>query len=449
MSAYPDIAQLPGPRLYYRLERFVKDYKTIRFMYLATPKLFLCMLLLGLLSASLTSVYAQTDVGLVAYYGFDGNLNDKTGSTANTGTPAGTPTFSCGIVGDAVVLDGASDAVQILGTNNVNREFDTEDFSISFYFKPVSTNGIQYLVSKRNMSCTDTGVFYIRYVPATRTLNAFMGQDGAKKVNLITTINNTGCWQHVTLVREDRRVRLYVNAEFATDLGSASRVDISNMGLLTLGGSDCRNTNETTFGGLMDEVRIYNRALREPEIKGLFGFPDQILTPDTLIFLGNSVDISLSASCGANFSWTPTANVNAANEAEPTITPAAPGDYTYNLAISDAVSACIATDSIQIRVIDPATLSCETVYLPRAFSPNDDGLNDTYGISNPFAVRELISFEIFDRWGGRVFYTEDPFEKWDGTFQGQAVNPGVMLYRVRYVCNDLEQLAAGNVTIVR
>jgi gliding motility-associated-like protein len=392
---------------------------------------------------------AQTTVGLVAYYPFDGLLTDRTGSTANTGTHSSTPNFSCGVNGDALLLNGGGDEVRILGSGNVNREFDTEDFTLSFYFKPSSASGIQYLISKNGLSCSDTGVFFIRYVPATRTLNAFLGQDGAKRVNLITTITNTGCWQHVTLVRDDRRVRLYVNARFAAELGSASRVDIRNNGSLIIGNSDCRSTNEVPFNGLIDDVRIYNRALRESEVAGLFGFPDQLLTSDTLIFLGNSVPIELSASCGERFQWIPANDVSDAAVAEPVITPAEAGDFVYTLAIRDNVSGCIATDSIRIRVIDPATLSCEEVYLPRAFTPNGDGLNDTYGISNPYAMRELISFEILDRWGSLVFSSADPFTHWDGSFQGQAVNPGVFFYRVRYVCNNLEKLATGNVTILK
>ena len=351
--------------------------------------------------------------------------------------------------GDALLLNGGGDEVRILGSGNVNREFDTEDFTLSFYFKPSSSSGIQYLISKNGLSCSDTGVFFIRYVPATRTLNAFLGQDGAKRVNLITSITNTGCWQHVTLVRDDRRVRLYVNARFAAELGSASRVDIRNNGSLIIGNSDCRSTNEVPFNGLIDDVRIYNRALRESEVAGLFGFPDQLLTPDTLIFLGNSVPIELSASCGERFQWIPADDVSDVTVAEPVITPSEAGDFVYTLAIRDNVSGCVATDSIRIRVIDPATLSCEEVYLPRAFTPNGDGLNDTYGISNPYAMRELISFEILDRWGALVFSSADPFTRWDGSFQGQAVNPGVFFYRVRYRCNELEKLSTGNVTILK
>ncbi|MBO6518362.1 MAG: gliding motility-associated C-terminal domain-containing protein, partial [Bacteroidia bacterium] len=111
--------------------------------------------------------------------------------------------------------------------------------------------------------------------------------------------------------------------------------------------------------------------------------------------------------------------------------------------------ACSIVDSIRINVIDPDDLSCEEVFLPKAFTPNDDGLNDTYGISNPFAIQELISFEIFDRWGGRVFYTENPQDAWDGYFKGVPVNPGIMLYKVNYICEGEEKISTGSVTILR
>ncbi|MFN9940082.1 MAG: gliding motility-associated C-terminal domain-containing protein, partial [bacterium] len=87
--------------------------------------------------------------------------------------------------------------------------------------------------------------------------------------------------------------------------------------------------------------------------------------------------------------------------------------------MGDAASPCVATDSIYISVVDPNTLSCNTVFLPGAFTPNGDGLNDVYGISNPYAIQQLHTFEIFDRWGARVFYTTQVFDQWDGSFQGQ------------------------------
>jgi gliding motility-associated-like protein len=117
--------------------------------------------------------------------------------------------------------------------------------------------------------------------------------------------------------------------------------------------------------------------------------------------------------------------------------------------MTDEVSGCVATDSIQITVVDPSSLDCREAYLPNAFTPNDDGVNDTYGISNPYALQELISFEIFDRWGSRVFATADPFMRWDGTYQNKEVNPGVMQYKVRYICNGEEEERFGTLMVMR
>lgn len=97
-----------------------------------------------------------------------------------------------------------------------------------------------------------------------------------------------------------------------------------------------------------------------------------------------------------------------------------------------------------MTVIDPKTLDCNKVFIPNAFTPGETpNLNDLFGISNRFAVDEFISFEIFDRWGGRVFAAETQFDSWDGTSNGRPLNPGVFLYRLRYKCDGEEKVKAG------
>ncbi len=122
-----------------------------------------------LFSFSLLS--AQTNVGLVAYYPFDGNYQDATGNTANTGVPGGSPEFRCGVVNDALLLDGAADMVYIPNGQNVNTEFDTEDFSISLYFKPIGLNGQQFLISKRDTACSFDYDFFLMYFPDSGTVS--------------------------------------------------------------------------------------------------------------------------------------------------------------------------------------------------------------------------------------------------------------------------------------
>lgn len=416
----------------------------IRF-YFFTSFLFFCWFFSPFLKA-------QTNVGLVAYYTFDGNLSDFTGNSANGGVSSGVPEFSCGIDGQAVQLFGGNDFIRIPGgtSNNINREFDTEDFSLSFYFKPVGFNGTQYLISKRDTACDFEQFFYIRYTPSSRQLSAYFRQ-GNQELRLNHRIENSSCWQNVVLVRDNRRLRLFVNTQQVGDQGSTSRIDIFNSGELTIGSANCLANNETSFHGLIDDLRIYNRALNLAEVESLYTSPDRILNPDQRLFLGESLNIELNSNCGVAFAWSPTSAVSDANIAEPEITPAVAGEQTFSVQITDAESNCVALDSIQLQVIDPNTLDCSTVFLPKAFTPNGIGpaANETFGISNPFAIPELISFEIFDRWGGKVFSTSNAFGRWDGNFQGGGVNPGVFLWRVVFRCEGREEVATGSVTVLR
>lgn len=396
---------------------------------------------------------AQTDVGLVAHYTFDNNLDDATGNTANTGIGEGSIEYRCGVSGEAILLDGAADLVRIPNGNNVNAEFDTEDFTISFYYKPIGLNGQQYILSKRSPDCIGEQEMYIRYVPQSSTVNGVFTEIPLKSVSLVHAVNNDACWQNVTIVRDDIRVKLYINGKLEADLGTATRIDLFNDGDLLLGSSDCMDLNEVPFHGLIDELRIYNRPLDDDEVQSLLIPVDDILSPDTLLFLGGYIDIELSNSCAQAFTWTThdglTSDISSVTASDPTITPSIVGAQHFTVEMRDVISSCVARDSIRVTVRDPDLISCEKLFLPKAFTPNNDGLNDTYGIDNQFAIESLISFEIFDRWGGQVFSTSDVNGRWDGFFNGKAVNSGVMLYKVTYLCEGVERTQTGSLTILR
>ena len=406
------------------------------------------------LSATI-SLSAQTTVGMVAYYTMDSTLADVTGNTTNTGIVTGLIDYDCGVLDESVSLDGTNTQIAF-GTNMpspvsgpINNEFDTEDISISFYFRSEGNAGTQYLMSKRDSACTGENEFLVRYVPSSNTLNCVFTETASKSISLLHELEDGICWNHVVIVRENTRVTLYVNGAFAQEQGTLSRIDLLNNGIFTIGNALCKTATETGFEGLIDELRVYNRALDPEEVMGLYFRPDQIINRDTNIFLGSTVQIELTNTCAEEFSWTPSDVVMQATDAEPTIVPKEAGAQYYVVEMSEMDSQCAAVDSIRINVVDPNDLDCEVVFLPKAFTPNGDNLNDTYGISNPFAVPELISLEIFDRWGGRVFATANAFEKWDGTFNGEEVNPGVMIYKVRFVCEGIEKQSTGTFTILK
>ena len=108
---------------------------------------------------------------------------------------------------------------------------------------------------------------------------------------------------------------------------------------------------------------------------------------------------------------------------------------------------CMGSDSV--RLIE----QCPTkVYVPNAFSPNSDGINDYFG---PIASDIIsIHFSIFDRWGALVFETNDPDIHWDGNFRNKAMNSGVYVWLLQiegYAADgtNFSETKSGSVTLMR
>lgn len=388
---------------------------------------------------------AQTVDGLQILYSFDNNTvtDDYSNSTALV---LGTPVYGCGVKGSALKLSGIpGEGIQLYG-QEINSLFRIADFTLSFYFKSTENTLTRDLISKRT-NCAGDSSIAIRYSPNSGQLSCEVSENPSKSASVIYKLDRTRCWQLVTLVRSHSRTLLYINGRLAGSNTAISRLNLTNDSPLNIGADACSGPAVKPLKGYIDELRVYDRALTEDEIKQLYYSPDLIVNRDTTVFLGGSVPISTTPTCATSFSWSPSNDVSNAAIANPVITPSLPGKFAYLLSMGDGE--CTSVDTIQIKVIDPSTLDCSKAFLPSAFTPNGDGTNDLFYISNYYVIDELISFEIFDRWGAKVFETTDPEGKWDGNFRGQAVNPGVMLYKVVYVCNGEQKTQVGTVTIIR
>ena len=90
----------------------------------------------------------------------------------------------------------------------------------------------------------------------------------------------------------------------------------------------------------------------------------------------------------------------------------------------------------------------QALFVPTAFSPNGDGNNDILQILGEGIVS--MNFVIYDRWGQRVFQTNDPADFWDGTFGGKELNSAVFAYKLYAVLLDGEEISqSGNITLMR
>ena len=69
-----------------------------------------------------------------------------------------------------------------------------------------------------------------------------------------------------------------------------------------------------------------------------------------------------------------------------------------------------------------------SIYIPNSFTPNGDGLNDTFGIYGESINN--FNMQIFNRWGQIIFESNNVTETWDGTYDGRSVPQGAYVYRV-------------------
>ena len=102
----------------------------------------------------------------------------------------------------------------------------------------------------------------------------------------------------------------------------------------------------------------------------------------------------------------------------PVVTP--DHDYTYKLNVSSAMGCGTASDSVFIRVYKKITI-------PNVFSPNGDGINDTWNILqlNTYPEADL---SVFNRYGQKVYESAGYANQWDGKLKGKHLPLGTYYY---------------------
>lgn len=119
------------------------------------------------------------------------------------------------------------------------------------------------------------------------------------------------------------------------------------------------------------------------------------------------------------------------------------GDIEVCLTATNPEGGCSDTYCDNVFISDEFLLA-----VPTAFSPNGDGINDTYSVQG-FGV-ENYRLRIFNRWGQKVYETTNVKDRWDGRFNGEAQDIGVFVYYVEAtVAGSREYFDKGNITLIR
>jgi len=192
-------------------------------------------------------------------------------------------------------------------------------------------------------------------------------------------------------------------------------------------------TNQDTT--IMVDVQIENTPI------GIFadnGIPGQGGEPT--VCQGSEINLSaepFDADC--DYEWS-------TGENGETIIVAPEENTTYSLSCVTA-NGCEFSASTDIEVTPPQCNE-EDVFVPNAFSPNNDNVNDRLFVRSKF-IREM-EFFVVDRWGEEVWRTTDQNQGWDGQFEGEALAPDTYAYCLIVTCvNEQTYTTRGNVSILK
>jgi Concanavalin A-like lectin/glucanases superfamily len=217
---------------------------------------------------SLTAAFdraSSTLPGLVAAYSFDegsgGTLQDRSGR-GHPGTLSGPAWSAAGKTGGALSFDGVDDHVRIAD----HAELDlTTGMTLEAWVRPTALSGWRTVVFKEQAAHM-TYALYAATSTGPPTGQAYVGgQRDARGTAAVPT----GAWTHLATSYDGSALRLYVNGTQVRMLAVSGPMTVSS-GLLKLGGNAIWRE---WFAGLMDDVRIYNRALTPAEIQSDMGTP--------------------------------------------------------------------------------------------------------------------------------------------------------------------------------
>jgi gliding motility-associated-like protein len=145
---------------------------------------------------------------------------------------------------------------------------------------------------------------------------------------------------------------------------------------------------------------------------------------------------------GYTYQWSPVAGLDNATIPQPNASPNETTEYTLTVT---GPNGCKSTEVVKVEV--PC---CTKLTVPNSFSPNGDGLNDTFGIIEIDNVQEFV-LKVYNRFGEKVFESRSKDVRWDGNFEGGYCDLGTYFYLIIYDCanSGAKTQLQGDINLIR
>lgn len=163
-----------------------------------------------------------------------------------------------------------------------------------------------------------------------------------------------------------------------------------------------------------------------------------------IINLGEQVQLSATQNQTYSYNWTPTDLVSNPTIFNPTSSPTQTTLYTLFVSTNNE---CRNQDTVTVQVINSGC-DISNIFIPNAFTPNGDGVNDKFMVRS--SILKSVHLVIYDRWGLKVFETENFSDGWNGIYKGQYLPSDSYGYYLTGECLNGEKITKkGNVTLLK
>lgn len=388
---------------------------------------------------------AQVDLnnGLIGCYPFSGNAKDLSSSN-NDGFVNGAKLTADRFENpnSAYDFDGIDDFIEISP-----KYLELNEFSYSLWLKPKELPEYQKAFFIFSIG-SDLGDQYV--LIGNQYPNVLHGISNGSYVDMY---NNVRCmtgdlpkldqWYHIVLAKDVDNYYFYVNGILLCTNptnGLKAYYGISKVRAII----GARNNYGQAVKATIDDIHLFNRAITADEVNELFKGPSLIQQPEVIVHQdipspcgGDQINITASAAAPGDYKWQ-VDGVVLADELSNKISynlPYRNSDYSITVVaeLSSPLS-CFPFDPVKqekiIFVKDCSTSpNKQHMIIPNTFTPNNDGINDTWKILN-HNIYANFKISVFSRWGEIIFQSVGYSTPWDGIWKGKLISPGSYPYHI-------------------
>ncbi len=363
------------------------------------------------------------------------NASGGTSYSWNTGTTGSTLS----------VTPSSTSTYSVTATDNIGCN-GTATYTVTVLPKPTATiSGTNSICTGQSTALTSNGgdTYFWSTGESTVSVNVTPAI-GNTTYSVIATSTN-GCTDTAT------RTVTVNQYPVASILGGVSDTTIcsgKNIALNASGnGTYTWNTNENTsfinaspISSTTYSVVVDNNGCKDTASVNIIVKPSPTANAGEDIALSCGSSAQLNATGIGTYSWIPTEGLSCSNCPNPIVTPSTTIQYCATIT---SLNGCSNTDCMIVKTDVEFTI-------PNAFSPNNDGHNDLFLIRGWDNCIKEFSFVIYDRWGEKVFETNNLNMGWDGTYNGKLMDSAVFVYYVTATLNNGEKITKkGNISFIR